>query len=233
MLLVFGGVTTCALAAGAMVLNHRNASPTPVSATRTVAVARADNAAKRAALVAGPAIAPAQPTPAPDPNFVRVIPLKLPAAAAPEAPRVLQDLEGAYRCMHTGSKRSLAAWLPPGDAPTSAEELSQSMQRSLAKLPDACYVATALPQVINPRTPGPLMEVLLQDLDGRPDTIRLRTLFLIAGMQSHPRSGEALTNLQALLKIDYQRDWSRWDQAISDQLARDSHGLRGVSCRLH
>ncbi len=107
------------------------------------------------------------------------------------------------------------------------------MQRSLSKLPDACYVTTALPQVANPRTPTPLMEVLLRDLDGRPDPIKLRTLFLIAGMESHPRANEALATLQAVLNIDYQHDWSRWDQAISDQLTRESHGLRGVSCRMH
>jgi hypothetical protein len=147
----------------------------------------------------------------------------------------LVDLQGAYRCLHTGSKRALAAWLPPSDsdAPASLEELSASMERSLAKLPDACYVTTALPQVINPRTPAALMEVLYRDLGNRPDPIRLRTLFLIAGIEAHPRAGEALQNLQALLSTDYQRDWSRWDQAISDQLNRESHGARGLSCRIH
>jgi len=107
------------------------------------------------------------------------------------------------------------------------------MQRSLEKLPDACYVTTALPQVINPRTPAALMDVLYSDLGNRPDTIRLRTLFLIAGIPSHPRAGEALQNLHALLNTDYQRDWSRWDQAITDQLTRESHGARGMSCRIH
>lgn len=178
----------------------------------------------------------AAPTPAlppPDPNFVRVTSLKLPAAAAPEADRVLRELQSAYRCLHTGNQRALAAWLSPEDAPTTLEEMSTSMQRSLSKLPDACYVTTALPQVINPRTPGPLMEVLFRDLDGRPDAIRLRTLFLIAGTESHPRAGEALEDLQTLLHTDYQRDWSRWNSAISAQLVRENHGSRGVSCRMH
>jgi hypothetical protein len=171
-------------------------------------------------------------TPVPDPNFIRTAPLKL-ASTSPEGERVLQDLQGAYRCLHTGNKRALAAWLSPGDAPTTAEELSESMQRSLSKLPDACYTTTALPQVINPRTPAPLMEVLFRDLEGRPNQIKLRTLFLIAGMESHPRADEALATLQTVLNTDYQRDWSRWDQAISNELTRESHGLRGVSCRIH
>jgi hypothetical protein len=159
----------------------------------------------------------------------------LPEGASPEAARVLQDLQGTYRCLHIGSKRALAAWLSPSadGAPASLEDLSASMQRSLEKLPDACYVTTALPQVINPHTPSALMDVLYSDLGNRPDPIRLRTLFLIAGIQSHPRAGEALQNLQALLNTDYQRDWSRWDQAITDQLTRESHGARGMSCRIH
>jgi hypothetical protein len=173
--------------------------------------------------------------PPPDPNFVSTPLLKLPGVTSPEAERVLIDLQNAYRCLHTGNKRALAAWMPApaSDAPASLDDLSASMRGSLEKLPDACYVTTALPQLMNPRTPAMLMDVLYDDLARRPDPIKLRTLFLIAGSQSHPRAAEALQDLQATLNTDYQRDWSRWDQAISSQLVREGHGLRGMSCRMH
>jgi hypothetical protein len=235
--------TGCAITAGATFLgSRRTLSQQPTAPSLPAAEQSKTALVTPVSVSSAAATTPVDPTaptttklPPPDPNFVRVVPLKLPGGASPEAERVLRDLQGAYRCLHTGSKRALAAWLPPSadGAPASMEELSASMQNSLAKLPDACYVTTALPQVINPRTPAALMDVLYQDLGNRPDEIRLRTLFLIAGIESHPRSGEALQNLQALLSTDYQRDWSRWNQAISDQLTRESHGLRGMSCRIH
>jgi len=220
-LLLAGATVSGAFATSAFIDRHRPASK-PLPPSSTVSVPTVITASPKA---------PA--TPPPDPNLVRVNSLKLPAGTSPEGERVLQDLQGAYRCLHTGNKRALAAWLSPGDAPTSVEEFSESMQRSLSKLPDACYVATALPQVINPKTPAPLMAVLFHDLVGRPDPIKLRTLFLIAGMESHPRANDALATLQTVLNTDYQRDWARWDQAISEQLTRETHGLRGVSCRMH
>lgn len=220
-LLLAGATVSGAFATSAFIDRNRSASK-PLPPASTVSVPPVITTTPKP---------PASPHP--DPNFVRATSLKLPTGTSPEGERVLQDLQGAYRCLHTGSKRALTAWLSPGDAPTSVEEFSESMQRSLSKLPDACYVTTALPQVVNPRTPAPLMEVLFRDLVGRPDPIKLRTLFLIAGMESHPRANDALATLQTALNTDYQRDWSRWDQAISDQLTRESHGLRGVSCRMH
>jgi hypothetical protein len=212
-----------AVAAGALVWRDHKPAVTPPAFT--------NNAEAPAKFV------PPQPpaTPSPDPNFVRVPPLKFPGITSPEAERVVLDMQSAYRCLHTGSQRALAAWLPPsaGDGAASMEELSASMRQSLAKLPDACYVTTALPQIVNRRTPATLLDVLYKDLARRPDPIKLRTLFLIAGLESHPKAANALEDLQTLLNTDCQRDWQRWDQAIAAQLVRESHGTRGVACRVH
>jgi hypothetical protein len=143
------------------------------------------------------------------------------------------EMKNAYRCLHTGSQRTLANILPQfaaNDAP-SLEVLSASLLQTLATLPDACYVAAALPQVTNPRTPAALMNVLYEDVIKRPDPIKLRTLFIIAGIEAHPLAESALENLREAMHSDYQRDWSRWEQAVAQVVAHDARGMRAVTCR--
>jgi hypothetical protein len=171
----------------------------------------------------------------PDPRFVNIKPPKIPAISSPDGQRVVVEMQNAYRCMHTSNWRAAQASLPKdaADAPASIEELAVSMRESLGLLPDSCYVANALPQIANPRTPRVLMDVLYNDLTSRPDPIKLRTFFLLAGIKSHPLAGKALDNLRTAMNSDYGTDWARWDQAISERLSREKMGMRGVSCRFH
>lgn len=183
-----------------------------------------------------PAVAapsPAMQPPAPDPRFLRVPPLTIPAVTTPEGQRMVLEMQDAYRCMHSGSRRTLPSLVPPsgGDDLPSFEALSASLQQSLATMPDACYVAAALPQIANPRTPSALMTVLYRDVLKRPDSIRLRTLFLIAGIEAHPMAEDALENLRVAMHADYQRDWSRWEQAVAQVVAHDARGMRAAGCR--
>jgi hypothetical protein len=173
-------------------------------------------------------------TPIPDPRFKRSVLPKLIAVSVPEAARMVADMQDAYRCVHSGNKRTLACLAPTaGDEPVDLESLAVTLRQSLGTLPDSCYVNAALPQVANPRTPKALMSVLYDDLERRPDPIKLRTLFVIASIPSHPLAADALKSLESLTHADFQNDWSRWDQAISQQLVHEDRGMRGASCRVH
>lgn len=171
----------------------------------------------------------------PDPRFVTVKPPKIPAITSPDAQRVVVAMQNSYRCMHPANWQTPLGSLSKVaiDAPVSLEDLASSVQKSLGALPDACYVTSVLPQVTNPRTPAALMNVYYEDLTRRPDPIKLRGFFLIAGIQSHPLAGRALEDLRSAMNSDYGTDWQRWDTAISDQLSREDKGMRGLSCRFH
>ena len=156
----------------------------------------------------------------PDPRFLRPEPPKIPAISKPEAKRMVADLQNAYPHGDAARQASVAAIFPQatGDSLPQPGTLSISLQQALATLPDDDYVTAALPRVANPETPAALMDVLYADLAKRPDRIRLRALFVIAGIESHPLAANALGDLQSILNTDFQQDWSRWDQAISQQL---------------
>ncbi len=146
---------------------------------------------------------------------------------------MVREMQDIYRCTHSGNRRIFPS-LPAsggGDEAPSLEALGASLQQTLATMPDACYVAAALPQMSNPRTPSVLMNVLYQDVLKRPDSIRLRALFLIAGIEAHPLANDALDNLKEAMHVDYQMDWSRWEQAVSQAVAHDARGMRAASCR--
>ena len=171
----------------------------------------------------------------PDPRFSNIKIPKLPAVTVQGAQQVVIEMQNAYRCMHPANWQSTQLSMPKdaGDAPVSLEELADSLKQSLGALPDACYVTSVLPQITNPRTPAPLMKVYYDDLTHRPDPIKLRGYFLVAGIQSHPYASRALGDLRTAMNADYGDDWMRWDEAISEHLSREMKGSRGVSCRYH
>ena len=67
----------------------------------------------------------------------------------------------------------------------------------------------------------------------RPDPIKLRALFVLAGIEGHPLATQAFSDLQGTMNTELEREWPRLEQAISQQLARADRGARGVSCRVH
>jgi hypothetical protein len=56
---------------------------------------------------------------------------------------------------------------------------------------------------------------------------------VLAGIDGHPLAATALADMQSMLKTDCEREWPRWEQAISQQLVREDRGARGASCRFH
>jgi len=148
---------------------------------------------------------------------------ELPVALSEEGKRMVTGMLNVYRCGHSGSKRSLP--------PVISEPQSTTLDQSLASLPDACYVNAALGRIANPETPADEMSTLFADLLRRPDALKLRMLFVIASIGSHPRSAEALEQLRNLLSTDWEQDWARWEQAVTQFAVREERGVRIASCR--
>lgn len=127
-----------------------------------------------------------------------------------------QIAEAAARGRDAKSKaREILALLPrlPEEAFTSAAE------QAIERLPDADYAAIALPVLSDPQSHAQVMSVLFADLMERPDAITLPALLTIAQDPAHPFSPAALDNLRLLLRADFDRDWSRWSEAIAAALA--------------
>jgi hypothetical protein len=168
-------------------------------------------------------------------SFPRPVAREIPEISTPEAKRVVRDLQRVYAGDSTSNKTKVADILSKitSGAAGSLEHSSTLLRQTVATLPDADYVNAVLPAILNPHGPAGVVDLLYQDLSTRPNTIRLRTLFLIAGIEAHPLAATALKDLQAILRTDYEQNWSRWDQAISQQLFRENRGSRGQDCRTH
>jgi hypothetical protein len=192
------------------------------------------------AVVEAPAPPPASPAPAPaspgpnarpfagrglDPRLMRSPAPVLPVPISEEAQRMVADMLNVYRCQHSTSQRALAVALP------ASGEGSAALRQSLGTLPDPCYVNAVLPKLANPETPSAEMDTLFEDLIKRPDALKLRMMFIIANIDNHPKSAEALQQLRDLLRTDWQQDWGRWEQAVNQLAAHEERGVRIASCR--
>lgn len=171
----------------------------------------------------------------PDPRFARRVPPTLPAALSPEAQRMALEIQTKYRCAHCCADEAAPRCLPglAGAAGRDPQALAEALGKSLGTLPNDCYVSTALPKVIDPKTPAGLMDVLYQDLLNRPNPIKLRMLFIIAETDGHPLAASALRDLRTTLNMDHQQDWPRWEQAVTQVCAHEERGMRSDNCRIH
>jgi hypothetical protein len=157
-------------------------------------------------------------------RLMRSAPPELPVALSEEGQRMVTAMLNFYRCGHTGSKRSL----PPV---TSNDQNPEALMQSLASMPDACYVNASLSRIANPETSATEMATLFEDLLKRPDALKLRMLFIIASIQTHPMAAEALAQLRGLIGTDWEQDWARWEQAVTQLAVREQRGIRVASCR--
>jgi len=157
-------------------------------------------------------------------RLMRAASPELPVALSDEGQRMVTAMLNFYRCGHTGSKRSL----PPVAL---NDQQPGALMQSLAAMPDACYVNATLGRIANPETTAAEMTALYEDLLKRPDALKLRMLFIIAGIQSHPMAAQALAQLRGLTGADWDQDWARWEQAVTQLAVREQRGIRVASCR--
>lgn len=166
-----------------------------------------------------------------DPRFARKQATVLPESLSPEARQMAFTIQNRYRCAHCCDGESSPRCLPGlgGESNPDAEGLVIA----LGTLPDDCYVSTALPKVVDPKTPSESMHVLYDDLLRRPNPIKLRMLFIIAEIDGHPLADRALADLRTTLNLDHHQDWPRWEQAVIQQCAHEERGMRSDNCRIH
>ena len=171
----------------------------------------------------------------PDPRFARQQAPAVPALLSPEARQMAFTIQNKYRCAHCCDGESTPRCLPglDGDSAPEATVLATALRSSLGTLPDDCYVSTALPKMVDPKTPAELMDVLYEDMLRRPNPIKLRMLFIIAQIPEHPLATSALADLRTTLNLDHQQDWPRWEQAVTQQCAHEERGMRSDNCRIH
>ena len=222
-------IAGCAVVAGVLALNthgifsrKNTESDTSASVTNS-APGRHQPEAKVSARVA------------PDPRFVpRQTPQVL-VSLTPEARSMALAMENKYRCAHCCADEAIPRCLPglDGGAYQDSQALTEALRQSLGTLPNDCYVSTALPKVIDPKTPTELMGLLYEDLLKRPNPIKLRMLFIIAETEGHPLAATALDNLRSILNMDHQQDWPRWEQAVTQVVTHEERGMRSENCRIH
>jgi hypothetical protein len=92
-------------------------------------------------------------------------------------------------------------------------------EEAIKRIPNAEY-RHAQAALANPAMFGTSVSVLFADLMNRPDEIRLPTLLMIARNPEHPYAPNARDNLNLLIGKDLGTDWTGWDAAIRQHLAR-------------
>jgi len=201
--------------------------------TSTVAVAPAMAVPSETAPAATPPTENRGAGRGPEPRLLRSPAPVLPVKLSDESQRMVADMLNVYRCQHSINQRTLAVSLPVNQdgKPRIRGVVSAALKESLGTLPDPCYVNAVLPKLANPETPDEEMDTLFEDLIKRPDALKLRMMFIIANIDNHPKSAEALQQLRDLLRTDWQQDWGRWEQAVNQLAAHEERGVRIASCR--
>ena len=70
--------------------------------------------------------------------------------------------------------------------------------------------------------PASVLDVLMTDALGRPDSLKLPLLLELAENPNHPDAGEAREMLGSFLGADYGDDWNLWRQKVQEQLRETS-----------
>jgi hypothetical protein len=70
----------------------------------------------------------------------------------------------------------------------------------------------------NAALPEDVLDVLLDDVLNRPNSLKLPGLLDIARSEQHPKAAEAKDFLELLLEEDYGNDWSKWQAGVEQWL---------------
>jgi hypothetical protein len=97
------------------------------------------------------------------------------------------------------------------------EELGQHLSNLL---PDQDY-GLLRKHLTNPDLPEDVLDVLLDDVLNRPNSLKLPALLEVARSPQHPKAAEAKDFLELFLEEDYGADWDKW-QAGMEQWLKDN-----------
>lgn len=85
-------------------------------------------------------------------------------------------------------------------------------------LPDSDY-GLMHPYLTNAALPEDVLDVLLDDVLNRPNSLKLPALLAVAQSPQHPKAEEARDFLELLLDEDYGNDWNQWQVKMGQWLA--------------
>ena len=66
----------------------------------------------------------------------------------------------------------------------------------------------------NAALPEPVLDVLLEDVFNRPNSVKLPRLLDVARNPQHPKASESKDVLELFLEEDYGTDWAKWQTAM-------------------
>lgn len=98
--------------------------------------------------------------------------------------------------------------------PAGQEEVAQHISNLTA---DKDYAPLGQ-YLTNYTLPGPVLDVLMQDLLNRPNSLKLPLLLDIARETQHPGSSEAKDLLELYLEDNYGNDWNKWQDKLQQWL---------------
>jgi hypothetical protein len=105
----------------------------------------------------------------------------------------------------------------PQLAPDAQEEVAHHLSNLV---PDEEYAPLGN-YLTNAAMPEPVLDVLLEDVFNRPNSVKLPLLLQVASNPQHPKASESRDVLELFLEEDYGSDWSKW-QAKMDQWLKEN-----------
>src|SRR5437660_53615 len=105
----------------------------------------------------------------------------------------------------------------PQLSPEAQEEVAHHLSNLV---PDEEYAPLGN-YLTNSALPEPVLDVLLEDVFNRPNSVKLPLLLDMARNPQHPKAQESKDVLELFLEEDYGNDWSKW-QAKMDQWLKDN-----------
>jgi hypothetical protein len=105
----------------------------------------------------------------------------------------------------------------PQLAPDAQEEVAHHLSNLV---PDEEYAPLGN-YLTNAAMPEAVLDVLLEDVFNRPNSVKLPLLLDIARNPQHPKATESRDVLELFLEEDYGNDWSKW-QARMDQWLKEN-----------
>lgn len=97
------------------------------------------------------------------------------------------------------------------------EERQEAVLQGTLLLTEKDY-RSALPFLYDESPESPAREIVMNDLEGRSEFLRLPVFLELAQKPSHPLQAEAAEALRTALQQDLGEDWSRWQRQIEDHL---------------
>ena len=102
----------------------------------------------------------------------------------------------------------------PQLSPDAQEEVAHHLSNLV---PDEEYAPLGS-YLTNAAMPEAVLDVLLEDVFNRPNSVKLPLLLDIARNSQHPKASESRDVLELFLEEDYGNDWSKWQTKMDSWL---------------